>query len=46
MHSNNFLKTKKYFFTQITQPRRIAAIALAKRVSEEMGTKLGDKVAY
>jgi ATP-dependent RNA helicase DHR2 len=30
----------------ITQPRRVAAINLATRVSEEMGTGLGDKVGY
>ncbi|KTW30408.1 uncharacterized protein T551_01691 [Pneumocystis jirovecii RU7] len=30
----------------ITQPRRIAAVNLAKRVSEEMGTSLGSKVGY
>jgi pre-mRNA-splicing factor ATP-dependent RNA helicase DHX38/PRP16 len=29
-----------------TQPRRVAAMSVAKRVSEEMGTKLGDKVGY
>ncbi|XP_039137619.1 pre-mRNA-splicing factor ATP-dependent RNA helicase DEAH7-like isoform X1 [Dioscorea cayenensis subsp. rotundata] len=29
-----------------TQPRRVAAMSVAKRVSEEMDTKLGDKVGY
>jgi HrpA-like RNA helicase len=29
----------------ITQPRRVAAMSLAKRVSDEMGTELGDKVS-
>ncbi len=29
-----------------TQPRRVAAVSVAKRVSEEMDTKLGDKVGY
>ena len=29
-----------------TQPRRVAAMSVAKRVSEEVGTKLGDKVGY
>jgi len=28
----------------ITQPRRIAAISLAKRLSEEMNLKLGNEV--
>ncbi|KAG4302387.1 hypothetical protein PCK1_001369 [Pneumocystis canis] len=30
----------------VTQPRRIAAVNLAKRVSEEMGTNIGVKVGY
>ena len=30
----------------ITQPRRLAAIALAGRVAEEMGTKLGEAVGF
>jgi HrpA-like RNA helicase len=30
----------------VTQPRRIAATSLAKRVAEEMNTKLGSKVGY
>jgi len=30
----------------ITQPRRISAISLAKRVSEEMNTPLGEYVGY
>lgn len=29
-----------------TQPRRVAAMSVAKRVSEEMETKLGDQVGY
>ena len=29
-----------------TQPRRVAAVSVAKRVSEEMNCKLGDKVGY
>ncbi|XP_034946203.1 pre-mRNA-splicing factor ATP-dependent RNA helicase PRP16 [Chelonus insularis] len=29
-----------------TQPRRIAAMSVAKRVSDEMGSVLGDKVGY
>ncbi|OMJ82483.1 hypothetical protein SteCoe_16833 [Stentor coeruleus] len=29
-----------------TQPRRVAAVSVAKRVSEEIGCKLGDKVGY
>ncbi|KAJ3284564.1 putative ATP-dependent RNA helicase dhx33 [Borealophlyctis nickersoniae] len=30
----------------VTQPRRVAAISIAKRVAEESATKLGDKVGY
>lgn len=30
----------------ITQPRRVAAITVAKRVSEECGVPLGQKVGY
>lgn len=29
-----------------TQPRRVAAMSVAKRVAEEMGVKLGDEVGY
>ena len=29
-----------------TQPRRVAAMSVAKRVSEEMGVNLGDDVGY
>jgi pre-mRNA-splicing factor ATP-dependent RNA helicase DHX38/PRP16 len=29
-----------------TQPRRVAAMSVAKRVSEEMGIKLGEEVGY
>lgn len=29
-----------------TQPRRVAAMSVAKRVSEEMGCNLGDEVGY
>ena len=29
-----------------TQPRRVAAVSVAKRVSEEINCKLGDKVGY
>lgn len=30
----------------ITQPRRVAAVAMARRVSQERGTRLGDVVGY
>ncbi|KAM9961402.1 hypothetical protein ACTFIR_004247 [Dictyostelium discoideum] len=30
----------------ITQPRRVAAVSISKRVSQEMGVELGDQVGY
>ena len=36
----------KYGLIGCTQPRRVAAVSVAKRVSEEIGTKLGDIVGY
>ncbi|XP_045194150.2 pre-mRNA-splicing factor ATP-dependent RNA helicase PRP16-like [Mercenaria mercenaria] len=36
----------KYGMVGCTQPRRVAAMSVAKRVSEEMGVKLGDEVGY
>ena len=36
----------KYGIIGCTQPRRVAAMSVAKRVSEEVGTKLGGLVGY
>jgi len=36
----------KYGLIGCTQPRRVAAVSVAKRVSEEMGVELGSKVGY
>ncbi|CAH2002803.1 unnamed protein product [Acanthoscelides obtectus] len=36
----------KYGMIGCTQPRRVAAMSVAKRVSDEMGTRLGDDVGY
>ncbi|XP_052231826.1 pre-mRNA-splicing factor ATP-dependent RNA helicase PRP16-like isoform X2 [Dreissena polymorpha] len=36
----------KYGMIGCTQPRRVAAMSVAKRVSEEMGVKLGDEIGY
>ncbi|KAF9093821.1 putative ATP-dependent RNA helicase dhr2 [Mortierella sp. AD031] len=36
----------KHGTISVTQPRRVAAINLAKRVAEEVGTPLGQKVGY
>lgn len=30
----------------VTQPRRVAAVTVAKRVAEECGVELGQKVGY
>lgn len=30
----------------VTQPRRVAAITVAQRVSQEMGFRLGEEVGY
>lgn len=35
-----------YGMVGCTQPRRVAAMSVAKRVSEEMGVKLGEEVGY
>lgn len=31
---------------KITQPRRIAVTALAKRVADEMNFKIGEEISY
>jgi len=36
----------RYGIIGCTQPRRVAAMSIAKRVSDELGTALGDKVGY
>lgn len=36
----------KYGIIGCTQPRRVAAVSVAKRVSEEMNVKLGNEVGY
>jgi len=36
----------KYGMIGCTQPRRVAAMSVAKRVSDEIGTELGDDVGY
>ncbi|GAX81467.1 hypothetical protein CEUSTIGMA_g8896.t1 [Chlamydomonas eustigma] len=41
---NMFEKTKGAI--ACTQPRRVAAMSVARRVAEEMGTELGHKVGY
>lgn len=43
LHEEGFTK---YGMVGCTQPRRVAAMSVAKRVSEEMDTSLGDKVGY
>lgn len=36
----------RYGIIGCTQPRRVAAVSVAKRVAEEMGTELGSIVGY
>ncbi|XP_026866548.2 pre-mRNA-splicing factor ATP-dependent RNA helicase PRP16 isoform X1 [Electrophorus electricus] len=36
----------RYGMVGCTQPRRVAAMSVAKRVSEEMGSNLGEEVGY
>ena len=43
LHSAGFAKRGKI---GCTQPRRVAAMSVAKRVCEEMNVKLGDEVGY
>lgn len=41
-----FLNSFRYGMIGCTQPRRVAAMSVAKRVADEMGCKLGDEVGY
>ena len=43
LHEEGF---SKYGIIGCTQPRRVAAMSVAKRVSEEVGCELGKKVGY
>ena len=43
MHEDGYTK---YGMIGCTQPRRVAAMSVAKRVSEEMKVHLGDEVGY
>lgn len=43
LHEEGYTKKGKI---GITQPRRVAAMSVAKRVSDEMGVKLGAEVGY
>ena len=40
------IESKKYKSVACTQPRRVAAISVAKRVAEEMGCRVGTTVGY
>lgn len=44
LHEAGYTKDNKMI--GCTQPRRVAAVSVASRVSDEIGTKLGDKVGY
>ena len=43
---NNDTEHSKLGGIAVTQPRRVAAMSVAKRVAEEMGTNLGQIVGY
>ena len=43
MHEDGYSKSG---IIGCTQPRRVAAMSVAKRVSEEMNVKLGEEVGY
>ncbi|CAM0947729.1 unnamed protein product [Alopecurus aequalis] len=43
LHEDGYTRTG---LVGCTQPRRVAAMSVAQRVSEEMGTVLGDEVGY
>ncbi len=43
LHEDGYSKNGKI---GCTQPRRVAAMSVAKRVSEEFGCKLGEEVGY
>ena len=43
MHEDGYTN---YGMIGCTQPRRVAAMSVAKRVSEEMGINLGEEVGY
>ena len=43
MHEDGYTN---YGMIGCTQPRRVAAMSVAKRVSEEMKVKLGEEVGY
>ncbi|KAH3686614.1 hypothetical protein WICPIJ_002413 [Wickerhamomyces pijperi] len=39
-------KSEKHLMIGCTQPRRVAATSVAKRVAEEMGVQIGEQVGY
>uniref|UniRef100_A0ACD5TBN9 Uncharacterized protein n=2 Tax=Avena sativa TaxID=4498 RepID=A0ACD5TBN9_AVESA len=43
LHEDGYTRTG---LVGCTQPRRVAAMSVARRVSEEMGTALGDEIGY
>ena len=43
MHEDGY---SRYGIIGCTQPRRVAAMSVAKRVSEEMEVSLGEEVGY
>ncbi|CAN1189116.1 Probable pre-mRNA-splicing factor ATP-dependent RNA helicase DEAH4, partial [Linum perenne] len=43
LHRHGYSKTG---IIGVTQPRRVAAVSVARRVAQEMGVKLGEDVGY
>ena len=44
--ANREIRRCRYGMIGCTQPRRVAAMSVAKRVSDEMGCELGETVGY
>lgn len=43
MHRQGFTKV---WMVDITQPRRVAAVSVSRRVANELGVKIGEEVGY
>ncbi|KAB2620378.1 pre-mRNA-splicing factor ATP-dependent RNA helicase PRP1 [Pyrus ussuriensis x Pyrus communis] len=43
LHRRGYTKSR---VVGVTQPRRVAAVSVARRVSQELGVRLGDEVGY
>ncbi|XP_027340108.1 probable pre-mRNA-splicing factor ATP-dependent RNA helicase DEAH4 isoform X2 [Abrus precatorius] len=43
---SQMLHRRRYGKIAVTQPRRVAAVSVARRVAQELGVKLGEEVGY